>query len=159
MKRKTIIVLLLVLLLGLYTIASTYSVIIEVTDQNGMMEMVNEITPRDLFTDIDGEYNSLYYDVKNELNITEEEANILMDSSYINDALQTVLESIVDYKANNNNSAKLSNDEIYNLIENSVNNTLNISEETKIKIIDKSNTYKNDISTYLYDIDISVLEG
>lgn len=159
MKRKTIIVLLLVLLLGLYTIASTYSVIIEVTDQNGMMEMVNEITPRDLFTDTDGEYNSLYYDVKNELNITEKEANILMDSSYINDALQTVLESIVDYKANNDTSAKLSNDEIYNLIETSVNNTLNISEETKTKIIDKSNTYKNDISTYLYDIDISVLEG
>jgi len=159
MKRNTIIIILLILLIGVYTIASTYSVVIDVTDVNGIKEIVNEINTRDLFTDTDGNYNDLYYDVKNELNITEAEANILMDSSYINDSLQIVLESIVDYKANNDTNAKLTNDEIHTLIENAVNNTGNISEETKVNIISKSLYYKNDISDYLYNIDINILEG
>lgn len=159
MKKNTIIVILLVLLIGLCTLAGTYAVIIEVTGEEGMMEIANEITLRDIFTDTNGNYNDLYYDVKNELAITEEEANILMDSTYIDDALQVVLKSIVDYKANNITDAKMSNDEIYNLIVDSVNNTENISEATKTRIINKSAYYKEDISDYVYDIDINILEG
>ena len=159
MKKNTIIIILLVLLVGLCTIAGTYAVIIDVTGEEGMREIVNTITLRDIFTDTDGNYNDLYYDVKSELDITEEEANILMDSTYINDSLEIVLESIVDYKANNISRAKMSNDEIYNLIEDSVNNTENISEDTKNRIINKSSYYKQDISDYVYGIDINVIEG
>lgn len=159
MKKNTIITILVVLLIGLCTIAGTYAVIIDVTGEEGMKEIANEITLRDIFTDTDGNYNDLYYDVKNELNITEDEANILMDSTYIDDALQIVLESIVDYKANNITEAKLSNDEIYNLIVDSVNKTENLSDETKTRIINKSAQYKEDISDYVYDIEINNLEG
>lgn len=159
MKKKVVVLILLIFLIGLYTIASTYSIIIEVTDDNGENNIVNTITPRDIFTDTDGNYNDLYYDVINELQITEEEANILMDSTYVNDKLQIVLQSIVDYKVDNNINAKLSNDEINNMIKDAVNTTENLSDETKTKIINKSNTYKNDISDYLYNFDITILEG
>lgn len=157
MKKNTIVIILLVLLTVLLTVAGTYAVVIDVTEKDGLMEMVNAITLRDIFTDNDGNYNDLYYDVKSTLNITEAEANILMDSSYIDDALQIVLKSIVDYKANNITSAKLTNDEIYNLIVDSVNSTDNLSAETKTRIIDKSSYYKEDISDYVYDIDINVI--
>ena len=159
MRKNAIIAVLVVLLIVLCTIAGTYAVIIDVTGEEGMKEMTNVITIRDIFTDTNGNYNDLYYDVKNELNITEEEANILMDSSYIDDALQIVLKSIVDYKANNISSSKMSNDDIYNLIVTSVNNTKNISDDTKTIIINKSSYYKQDISDYVYDIDINILEG
>lgn len=158
MKRTTVVIL-SVILVCLCTIAGTYSVIIEVTKKDNVTEIVNQIKVKDLFINTNGEYNNLYYDVKRELNITEEEANILMESAYINDSLQVVLDTIVDYKVNNNTNAKLSSDEIYNLIENSVNNTTNISEEVKTRIINKSNYYKNDISKYLYDIDVNILES
>lgn len=158
MKKNTVITILLVILISLITLTGTYAVIIDVTSVNGMMEMTNEINVRDIFTDTDGNYNDLYYDVKNELNITEEEANILIDSNYLNDSLQIVLKSIVDYKANNISTAKLSNEEIYNLIVDSVNSTANISDETKNRIINKTAYYKQDISDYVYDIDINILE-
>lgn len=158
MKRKILVSILLILLIGIGTFAGTYAVIIEVTDEEGMKEITNTITTRDIFTDTNGNYNSLYYDVKRELNITEEEANILIESRYVNEALETVLESIVDYNANNITSAKLSNDEIHNLIKDAVNKTENINEETKTRIINKSTSYKNDVSNYLYNIDINVLE-
>lgn len=159
MKKKVVVIILLIFLIGLYTIASTYSIIIEVTDNNGENNIVNTIIPRDIFTDTDGNYNDLYYDVINELQITEEEANVLIDSSYINDKLQIVLQSIVDYKVDNNIEAKLSNDEIYNMIEEAVNSTEGLNEETKTKIINKSKTYKKDISDYVYDFDVTILEG
>lgn len=158
MKRKVVVLILLILLVGLYTIASTYSIIIEVTDNNGTNEIVNEINVRDIFTDTNGNYNNLYYDVKRELNITEEEADILIDSSYVNDKLQIVLQSIVDYKVGNDTSAKLSNDEIHNMIKDSVTNTEGLTEEVKTRIINKSNIYKNDISNYVYNFDINILE-
>lgn len=158
MKRKVVVVILFILLVGLCTIAGTYSVIIDVMDNDGKKEIVNEINARDIFTDINGKYNNLYYDVKRELNVNEEEANILMDSTYVNDKLQIVLQSIVDYKLDNNIKAKLSNDEIYNMIEEAVTNTEGLAKETKIRIINKSNNYKNDISNYLYDFDINILE-
>lgn len=158
MKRKVVIIILLILLIGLYTVASTYSIIIEVTDNNGQNEIVNEIAVRDIFKDANGNYNNLYYDVKRQLNVTEEEASILIDSVYVNDKLQIILQSIVDYKANNIANAKLSNEEIYNMIKESVTNTEGLTEEVKTRIINKSNTYKNDISNYVYDFNINILE-
>ena len=157
-KGITIIVIALsILLVALYTVTSTYSVIIDVIEKEGTTEIINEITVRDLLINEDGSYNKTYYDVKNELNLTEEEANILMNSTQINDALQILLESIVDYKAHNNINAKFSNEKLYNLITDSVLNTKNISDETKSRIINKASLYRQDISDYVYDIEVSLL--
>ena len=148
-----------ILLVALYTVTSTYSVIIDVIEKDGTTEIINEITVRDLLINEDGSYNKTYYDVKNELNLTEGEANILMNSAPINEALQIVLESIVDYKVHNNIDAKLSNENLYNLITDSVLNTKNISDETKSRIINKASLYRQDISDYVYDIEVSVFGG
>ena len=153
-----VIILGIVVLLTLtYTIASTYSVIINVTSKDGINEIINKITIRDLAVNDDGSYNSNYYNVKNTLNITDEEANILMDSVPLNNKLQIVLNSIVEYKINNINEARLTNDEVYNLIIEGLNEDENMSEELKNKVIDKSNIYKDDINDFLYDIEVSVL--
>ena len=159
MKRITSIVIIVIsiLLVGLYTVASTYSVIINVVEKDGITEIVNEINIKDLLTNDDGTYNDTYYMVKNELNITTEEANILMNSKKLNESLQIVLESIVEYKVHNNINAKLSNDELYNLISDGVVNTENIKDELKSRIINKASIYKNDISDYVYDIEVSLL--
>ena len=159
MKRITsiIIIVISILLVGLYTVASTYSVIIDVVEKDGVTEIINEIKIRDLLTNDDGTYNDTYYMVKDELNVTNEEANILMESEKLNEYLQIVLESIVDYKINNNMDAKLSNNELYNLISDGVVNTENITDELKSRIINKASLYKNDISDYVYDIEVSLL--
>lgn len=141
----------------IYTLASTYAVIIEVREQNGIKEIVNVITIKDLVTNDDGTYNNIYYDVKNELNITEEEVNLIFESERLNENLQIVLNSLVDYKLNNNIDTKLSNDEIYNLIVEGTNNTNTFSDELKNKIITKSNKYKQEISDYVYDIDVNLI--
>lgn len=159
MKRVTsiIIVAISILLIGLYTVASTYSVIINVIEKDGITEIINEITVRDLLTTENGAYNDTYYDLKSELNVTDAEANILIDSPQINKALQIVLESIVEYKLHENLDAKLSNNTLYNLISESVINTNNISDNLKSRIINKSSKYINDISKYIYDIEVSLL--
>jgi hypothetical protein len=157
-KTTTIVVIILsILLVGLYTVTSTYAVIINVIEKDGITEIVNKITIRDLVTNDDGTYNDTYYDVKRELGLTEEEANILMNSVPLNESLQTVLESIVEYKVHNNIDAKLTNDQIYNLITDSILNTNNISDEVKSRIINKSSLYRQDISDYVYDIEVSLL--
>ena len=148
-----------ILLVGLYTVTSTYSVIIDVIEKEGTTEIINEITVRDLLVNEDGSYNNTYYDIKRELELTEEEANILMNSTPINNAFKTVLESIVDYKVHNNIDAKLSNETLYNMITESVLNTNDISDETKCKVINKASIYRQDISDYIYDIEVSVLGG
>lgn len=152
--KKNFVIILLVLLVSLLTITATYAVIIEVTDNEGMKEIVNEITVRDIFTDANGNYNDLYYDVKKEINVTNEEAEILMDSPKLNENLQIVAKSVVDYKANNITEAKLTNEELLSLLEDGVNNTNNISEETKQRVINKAYVYKEDVSDYVYDIEI-----
>lgn len=159
MKRitSTIIIVISILLVGLYTVTSTYSVIINVIEKDGITEIVNQITVRDLLTNDDGSFNNTYYDLKNELNVTENEANILMESTPLNEALQTVLESIVEYKLHDNVNAKLSNDTLYNLISDSIVNTENISDNLKSRIINKASIYKQDISDYVYDIEVSLL--
>ena len=148
-----------ILLVGLYTVTSTYSVIIDVIEKEGTTEIINEITVRDLLVNENGSYNNTYYDIKRELDLTEEEANILINSTPINNAFKTVLESIVDYKVHNNIDAKLSNETLYNMITESVLNTNDITDETKSKVINKASIYRQDISDYIYDIEVSVLGG
>ena len=159
MKKITTITIIFIsiLLVGLCTIAGTYSVIINVIEKDGLTEIINEITIRDLLINDDSTYNDTYYKVKDELEVTEEEANILMGSGPLNDSLQTVLNSIVEYKVHDNLDAKLSSDEIYNLITEAILNTNNIDDELKSRVINKSSIYRNDISNYMYDIEVSLL--
>lgn len=159
-KMTSLLVIIITLSLVLiYTLASTYAVIINVKEENGGKEIINVIRLKDLVTNDDGTYNNTYYDIKNELNITDDEATLIMESERLNENLQIVLNSIVDYKLNNNTNAKLSNEEIYNLIADGVNNTNTLSQELKNKILDKSNKYKQDISDYVYDIEVNLLKG
>lgn len=158
MKNKIIILILLVILTLTCTITGTYAVIINVKSENGMLEIVNKITIKDLLINDDGTYNNTYYNVKNTLDITDYEADLLMESEELNKKLQIVLNSVADYKINNNASAKLSNDEIYNLILEGLENTPNISNELKNKVITKSSEYKEDISDFIYDTPVSLLE-
>ena len=140
MKKTTTIILsvLSILLVSLCTVAATYSVIIEVTDNEGVKEIVNQIKVKDLLTNEDGSYNQTYYDLKREIGATDEEAETLMKSTSINDALQTVLRSIVDYKVNDKKDAKLSDEKLYNMISDAVLKTNNISDDLKSRIINKN---------------------
>ena len=138
-------------------IAATYSVIINVASNNGINEIVNEITVRDLMIDNNGEYNNTYYEVKRELNITFEEANILINSKELDKQLQVVLKSIVSYKVDGDINSKLSDDEVYNLIVEGVNKDSNISSSLRDKVINKSQIYIRDVSNFLYDIDVNIL--
>lgn len=160
MKKSTtfIIIIISILLVILYTIAGTYAVVINVIEKDGVTEIVNKINIRDLLTNDDGSFNDTYYMTKNELNLTDEEASILMDSKVLNDNLQIVVESIVEYKVHNNVQAKLSNDELYNLIEEGINNTDEVNEDLKNRILNKANIYKNDISNFVYQTEVSLLE-
>ena len=159
-KSKGIIIsILIILLVFVSTIAATYSVIINVVSNNGINEIVNVITIRDLMTDNDGVYNDTYYNVKNELGISESEAEILMESDELNKSLQVVLNSIVAYKVDNDENAKMSDAELYNLIVDAVNRDNTISDELKDKVKNKSNIYIRDVSDFMYDIEVSVLEN
>ena len=155
-KTTTIIVLVIsIILVGLYTVTSTYSVIIDVIEKDGITEIVNEINIRDVLTNDDGTFNATYYEIKNELNVTDEEAEILLDSKLLNEALKIVLESIVEYKIHNNIDAKLTDEKIYNLISSAVLDTNNISDDLKSRLINKASRYRTDISNFLYDIEVS----
>ena len=159
MKRTTtiIVIAISILLVALYTITSTYSVIIEVIEKDGITEIVNNITIRDLLINDDGSYNETYYMLKDELNANDEEANLLMNSQILNDSLQTVLKSIVDYKVNDNIEAKLSDQELYDLICQSVLDDDNLNDNLKSRIINKASIYRDDVSDYIYDIEVSKL--
>ena len=133
MKRNIIISVLVVLLIGISTIMGTYAVIINVVSENGVDRIVNTIDIRDLLSDNNGNYNNTYYDVRNELNITDMEMDILMDSKYLNDSLKIVLNNVVGYKLRGGN--KLSNDNIYDMIVNDVNSDSSINNELKNKVI------------------------
>ena len=153
-----IISIIVVILVSLCTIAGTYAVIINVTNENGVDKIINNINIRDLLTNDNGTYNDTYYKVKGELNVTEEEINKLMESEPLNNKLKLVLDSIVKYKFRNDKTARYSNDELYNMIEEGTNNTTNIDEELKNKVINTSNKYKQDISDFLYNIEVSLIE-
>ena len=159
MKRTTtiIVIAISILLVLLYTITSTYSIIIEVTEKDGITEIVNKISIRDLLMNEDGSYNDIYYTLKNELSVTDEEANLLINSKKLNEALQIVLESIVDYKVNDNIDAKFTDQELYDLISKSVIQDGNLSDDLKSRVINKASMYRNDVSDYIYDIEVSLL--
>ena len=109
--KKIIISVLLVLLVGVSTIMGTYAVIINVVSDNGVDKIVDVINIKDLLSDDNGNYNSTYYDVRDELNISDSEMDVLMNSSYLNDSLKIVLDNVVSYKLRG--GTKLSNDDIY----------------------------------------------
>lgn len=153
--KKIIVSVLLVLLVGVSTIMGTYAVIINVVSDNGVDKIVNVINIKDLLSDDNGNYNSTYYDVRDELNISDSEMDVLMNSSYLNDSLKTVLDNVVSYKLRG--GTKLSNDDIYNMIVNDVNNDDSINNILKNKVIDKSNVYRSDVSDYIYDLDVNLI--
>lgn len=160
MKKRSILVLILTIFLIItLTVAGTYSVIIEVINNSGIDEVINEITIRDLMTDSNNQYNETYYYVTRELDISQDEASILMDSEALNKQLQIAIKSIVKYKLHRDNSARLSQDEVYNMIYVGVMNTNNVSNELKNKVINKSKIYIDDVIEFIYDIDISALEN
>ena len=142
-----------ILLISIYVISNTYSVIIETLEGENGVEIINKITIRDLLTDDNGNYNSTYYQVLNELVINNDEANILMESIPLNRALQVVINDIVSYKLHGNH--RLTKEEIYDLIIKATNEDDNIKEDLKDKIEIKSNTYINDVYDFLYDIKVS----
>lgn len=153
--KKIVVSILLVLLVGVSTIMGTYAVIINVVSDNGVDKIVNVINIKDLLSDDNGNYNGTYYDVRNELNISDNDMDILMNSSYLNDSLKIVLDNVVSYKLRW--GTKLSNDDIYNMIVNDVNNDDSINNILKNKVIDKSDVYRNDISDYIYDLDVNLI--
>ena len=156
-KTKGIFIsILIILLVFVSTVAATYSVVINVVSNNGINEIVGVITIRDLMTDSEGKFNDIYYNVKRELSISDDEGKILMDSDSLNRELQVVINSIVEYKVDKKVDSKLSNDEVYNLIVEGVNNDQDISDGLKKRIKEKSQIYINDISDFLYDIDVLV---
>ena len=157
MKKNIIVSILIVLLIGFSTIMGTYAVIINVISEDGVDRIVNTITIRDLLSDDKGNYNNIYYDVRNELNITDMEMDILMNSEYLNNSLKVVLNNVVSYKLRGGN--RLSNDNIYDMIVNDINSDNSINNELKNKVISKSNIYKEDISDYVYDLNINLING
>lgn len=108
--KKIVVSILLVLLVGVSTIMGTSAVIINVVSDNGVDKIVNVINIKDLLSDDNGNYNGTYYDVENELNISDNDMDILMNSSYLNDSLKTVLDNVVSYKLRG--GTKLSNDDL-----------------------------------------------
>lgn len=159
MKKRLLVVLLIILLTLAYTIASTYAVIINIKSESGVNEIINKITIKDFLTGDDNEYNETYYDVKNTLDITEEEMNILISSKELDKKLQIVLNKIVDYKINKNINSKLTSDEIYNMIKEATNNDNTIPYYLKKKVLENSKIYSDDINDFLYDLEVSVKEA
>ena len=153
-KKITTISILLIstILISLYVVSSTYAVIINIITKDNTSEIVNEITINDVLRDDNGNYNSYYYDVKRELNITKEEEDSLIESVPLNNLLKTILSDVVNYRIHNKN--RLTDEEIYNLIVNAVNSDDNIEEEVKEKVIAKSYMYIKDVTDYIYGITI-----
>lgn len=158
MKKRLLIISLVIILTLAYTIASTYAIIIEVKNNNGVSEIINKITIKDLLTEDDNNYNKTYYNIKTTLDITEEEGDILINSKELDKKLQTILNKIVDYKVNKNKEAKLTSEEIYNIIKEGTNNDNTIPYYLKRKVIENSKIYEDDINNFLYDLEVSVKE-
>ena len=156
-KTKGIFIsILIILLVFVSTVAATYSVVINVVSNNGINEIVGVITIRDLMTDSEGKFNDTYYNVKRELSISDDEGKTLMDSDSLNRELQVVINSIVEYKVDKKVDSKLSNDEVYNLIVEGVNNDHDISDGLKKRIKEKSQIYIHALRVSLNDRDVLV---
>ena len=72
------------LLVVVGTLATTYAVYIDVTSKNGINEIVNRVTARDLLTRDNGEFNDTYYVVMGEIEASSSDMDVLMDSTSIN---------------------------------------------------------------------------
>lgn len=156
MNKKTISIITIItsiLLISIYVISNTYSVIINTIEGESGTEIINKITIRDLLTDDNGNYNNTYYQVLSELSVNDNEANTLMESVSLNRALQTVLNDIVNYKLHN--GSRLTKQEIIFLIEESTNEDNNIEDYLKNKVINKSKIFINDVYNFLYDIKVN----
>ena len=156
MNKRTISIITIIisiLLISIYVISNTYSVIINTIEGESGTEIINKITIRDLLTDDNVNYNNTYYQVLSELSINDNEANTLMESIPLNRALQTVLNDIVNYKLHN--GSRLTKQEIIFLIEESANEDNNIEDYLKNKVINKSKIFINDVYNFLYDIKVN----
>lgn len=144
------------LLVMVGTLATTYAVYIDVTSKNGINEIVNRVTARDLLTRDNGEFNDTYYVVMGEIEASSSDMDVLMDSTSINNNLQGVIKSVVNYRLDG--GSRISNDRLYELILDGVNNT-DIDADLRARIINKSRVYIGDISDFLYSTPVRVIEG
>lgn len=138
-------------------VTSTYAVIIEAIEKDGIIEIINDITVKDVLSNDDGSFNSTYYMLKDELNINGEESEKLLNSKYLDEALQKVLKSIAEYRIKDKPEAKLSEDELYKLLTEAILKTNEIDDDLKSRIINKASIYRKDISKYMYDLEVSLL--
>lgn len=144
------------LLVVVGTLATTYAVYIDVTSKNGINEIVNRVTARDLLTRDNREFNDTYYVVMGEIEASSSDMDVLMDSTSINNNLQGVIKSVVNYRLDG--GSRISNDRLYELILDGVNNT-DIDADLRARIINKSRVYIGDISDFLYSTPVRVIEG
>lgn len=144
------------LLVVVGTLATTYAVYIDVTSKNGINEIVNRVAARDLLTRDNGEFNDTYYVVMGEIEASSSDMDVLMDSTSINNNLQGVIKSVVNYRLDG--GSRISNDRLYELILDGVNNT-DIDADLRARIINKSRVYIGDISDFLYSTPVRVIEG
>lgn len=144
------------LLVVVGTLATTYAVYIDVTSKNGINEIVNRVTARDLLIRDNGEFNDTYYEVMGEIEASSSDMDVLMDSTSINNNLQGVIKSVVNYRLDG--GSRISNDRLYELILDGVNNT-DIDADLRARIINKSRVYIGDISDFLYSTPVRVIEG
>ena len=159
MMKKSLVILGCVLVSFLVivgTLATTYAVYIDVTSRDGVNEILNRVTARDLLTNDNGEYNSTYYIVRDEIEASDKEMDILMDSSSINTNLQGVIKSVVNYRLNN--GSRIDNDKLYELILDGVNNT-SIDGSLRERVISSSKVHIRDVSDFLYSTPVRVIEG
>ncbi len=150
MKKKIFTIMMLVfsiIFVSFLLIRATYSLIINVTDNN---EIIGVITIRELITDDNGIYKREYYNVMSELDADNSEMDTLINSVELNKLLNKLLINVVGYRLDNKN--KYSNDELYDLIITAINDDKAIKNELKDIIILKIKIYIQDIADYLYDI-------
>ena len=134
----------------LFIIRTTYSLVINISERENNNMFFNNISIRELITDKDGIYITEYYDAIKELDIDSNEANILIDSEYLNTALNKMLNSIVNYQIKN--KKRISPSEISSILIDAINNDKTINNELKEKVITKINQYIYDISDFIYGI-------
>ena len=134
----------------LFIIRTTYSLVINISERENNNMFFNNISIRELITDKDGIYVTEYYDAIKELDIDSNEANILIDSEYLNTALNKMLNSIVNYQIKN--KKRISPSEISSILIDAINNDKTINNELKEKVITKINQYIYDISDFIYGI-------
>lgn len=135
-----------------FIIHTTYSLVINTENVFDINKLPKMITIQDLIKDDNGIYKKEYYDVIKELDIDTSDANILIDSKYLNDALNKVLINVLNYRINN--KKRLSARDISKLITDAINNDKTINNELKEKVITKTNQYIYDITDFIYDIDL-----